>query len=69
VAEGWKLALDVGLQTNPDRAEKARMGYLELGLVYSPSDDLDLSLGVTRELMDGTVSTTTATLGLTWRFR
>lgn len=69
VAEGWKLALDLGLRTNPDRAEKSRMGYVELGLVYSPSDDLDLSLGVTREWMDGPVSTTTATLGLTWRFR
>ncbi len=68
VAEGWKLALDVGLQTNPDRAEKARMGYVELGLIHSPAENLDLSLGVTRELLDGPVSTTTATLGLTWRF-
>lgn len=68
VAEGWKLALDLGLRTNPDQAEKSRMGYVELGLVYSPSDDLDLGLGITREMMDGPVSTTTATLGLTWRF-
>lgn len=69
VAEGWKLALDLGLMTNPDRAGKSRMGYMELGLVYSPSEDLDLGVGVTRDLLDGDVSTTSLTLGVTWRFR
>jgi hypothetical protein len=69
VAEGWKLALDLGIQTNPDPAEKARMGYAELGVVYSPSKDLDLSLGIIRDVMDGEVQTTSATLGLTWRFQ
>lgn len=69
VAEGWKLALDLGLQTNPDRAGKSRMGYVELGMVYSPSETFDLSLGVVRDVMDGAVSTTSATFGLTWRYR
>lgn len=69
VAEGWKAALDLGVQTNPDRAEKSRMGYMELGLVYSPSENLDLSFGLTRDIMDGAVSTTSASFGLTWRFR
>ncbi len=67
-AEGWKLALDMGIQTNPDPAERSRMGYLALGAVYSPGEDLDLSFGVTRDVMDGAVSTTSATFGLTWRF-
>lgn len=69
VAEQWKLALDLGLQTNPDSAEKSRMGYVELGVVYSPTEDFDLSLGITRDMMDGAVSTTSASFGLTWRFR
>ncbi len=69
VREQWKLALDLGLQTNPDRAEKARMGYVELGMVYSPSADLDLGLGISRDVMDGAVQATSASFGLTWRFR
>lgn len=68
LAEGWKLALDLGLQTNPDPAEESRMGYAALGVVYSPADNLNLSLGVTRDLHDGPVATTSTTLGLTWRF-
>ncbi len=69
VAEGWKLALDAGITTNPDLAARARIGYVELGAIYSPSKDLDLALGIIRNVRDGAVSTTQATLGLTWRFR
>ena len=68
VAEGWNLALDMGIQTNPDRGQDYTMGFIEVGAVYSPSDNLDLSLGIIRDLMDGPVETTSATLGLTWRF-
>ena len=69
VAEGWKLALDVGLTTNPDLAANSRMGFVELGAIYSPDKDLDLAFGVIRNVRDGAASTTQATLGLTWRFR
>lgn len=69
VAEGWKLALDAGLVTNPDRAAKARMGYVELGAIHSPNKDLDLALGIVRNVMDGNADTTQATVGLTRRFR
>jgi len=69
VVEGWKLALDAGLMTNPDRAARARMGYVELGAIYSPGKDLELALGIVRNIMDGDARTTQATLGLTWRFR
>jgi hypothetical protein len=69
VAEGWKLALDAGLTTHPDLAASARMGYLELGVIYSPSKDLDLAAGIIRNIMDGDISTTQATVGITWRFR
>lgn len=69
VADKWKLALDMGLQTNPDPAEKSRMGYVELGAVYSPSEDLDFGFGITRDVMDGPVQSTSASFGLTWRFK
>jgi len=68
VAEGWKLALDLGLQANEDRSQDATMGFVELGLVYTPNDALDFSLGVIRDLMDGPVETTTATAQVTWHF-
>lgn len=64
----WKWVLDLGLQTNPDPAENRTMGYVGLGVIYSPNEKFDFSLGVIRDVMDGTASTTTATLGLTWRF-
>ena len=69
VAAGWQLALDAGVITNPDRAAKERMGYVELGAIYSPSKDLDLAFGILREVSDGDASTTGATVGVTWRFR
>ena len=69
VAEGWKLALDAGITTNPDPAARARMGYVELGAIYSPGKDLDLALGIVRNVKDGNANTTQAMLGLTWRFR
>ena len=69
VAEGWKVALDAGLVTNPDRAAKARMGYVEIGAIHSPNKDLDLALGIVRNIMDGDARTTQATVGVTWRFR
>lgn len=68
VAEEWKLALDAGVMTNPDRTAKARMGYVEIGAIYSPDKDLDLALGVIRNVMDGSANTWQATIGLTWRF-
>lgn len=69
VTEGWKLALDAGLMTNPDVTAKARMGYLELGAIYAPSKDLEFAFGIVRNVMDGSTRTTQATGGITWRFR
>ncbi len=69
VAEGWKLALDTGIITNPDNAARARMGYVEIGAIYSPDKNLDLALGVVRNIMDGSAETTQVTIGFTWRFR
>lgn len=69
VAENWKLAFDTGAMTNPDRAAKDWMGYIQLGAIYSPGKDLDLALGIIRYNRDGDVQTTQLTLGATWRFR
>lgn len=69
VGAEWKLALDTGIMTNPDRAEKQRMAYVELGAIYSPGKDLDFALGVIRNTNDGDVRTTQVTMGITWRFR
>lgn len=68
VAEGWKLALDLGLQANGDRRRDATMGYAEVGVVYTPNEQVDLSLGVIRDLMDGPADTTTVTAQVTWHF-
>jgi hypothetical protein len=42
-----------------------------IGAVFSPGKDLDFALGVLRNNDTATpqTSTTTATMGLTWRFR
>lgn len=65
----WKLALDAGIMTNPDRAARARMGYLEIGAIYSPGKDLDLDFGLIRNIHDGAVRTLQLVMGITWRFQ
>lgn len=68
LSERWLVAFDAGLTTNSDSSQNARMGYVELGVVYSPNKDLDLSFGVIRDVLDGPADTLSATVGLTWRF-
>ena len=69
VAQSWKLALDAGVRTNPDRAARSTLAYVELGAIYAAHKDLEIALGVIRNLRDGNAATTQAVLGLTWRFR
>lgn len=69
VAQDWKLALDAGVVTNPDRAARSRLGYVELGAIYAPQKDLEIALGIIRNLRNRNAATTQATAGLTWRFR
>jgi hypothetical protein len=64
----WMAALDVGLTTNPHRARRARMGYVELGAIWTPRDDIEIALGVIRPSGDGEPVSQTVTAGLTWRF-
>jgi hypothetical protein len=45
------------------------MGYVELGVVFSPNKDLDFALEVIRDVHHRGHSVRSATAGLTWRFR
>jgi len=69
ISDQWKVALDLGLQTNPDKTLSSRMGYALLGAVYSPSKDFDLALGWQKPFDDGPARAWQATVGGTWRFR
>jgi len=71
VAPRWKLALDVGYEREKTGGVTTRARYAELGAIYSPSEDLDFALGVIRgtNSADPRAWTSSATLGVTWRFR
>jgi hypothetical protein len=71
VSEQWKLTLDLGRESVSAMGDTTWMQFMQVGAVYSPNKDLDLSLGVLRNTDDATPQTTstTATVGLTWRFR
>jgi hypothetical protein len=68
VTEQWKLALDLGVLTNPDRTERSVIGYVEVGAIYSPTKNLDFALGVVRNVRDGALTSTLLTAGVTARF-
>lgn len=71
VAPQWKLALDVGVETQDGGGTKIRSNFAELGAIYSPSESLDFALGLIhgRDNDNPRVTTTSATLGVTWRFK
>lgn len=69
VSPEWSLAIDAGVTTNPQRSERSAMGYAELGVIWSPSKDLDLALGWIAYGRDGEPRASTLTAGVTWRFR
>lgn len=67
----WKLACELGHVVVTAGGESTTTQLLQLGTVYSPSKDIDLALGLLRSLDRAAMqtTTTTATLGLTWRWR
>ncbi len=71
VAERWKLALDVGIERQKAGGDSTRSKFAEIGAIYSPSKDLDFALGLIRATDDAQpgTGTTSATLGVTWRFK
>lgn len=67
----WKLALDIGTESETAGGVTTRAVFLEIGAVFSPGKDLDLAFGIVRWTDNATprATTTSATIGLTWRFR
>ena len=70
INEQWKLAVEVGHESVSSAGDTATSQFVQLGAIFSPSKDLDLALGILRNNDNATpqTSTTTATMGLTWRF-
>jgi hypothetical protein len=71
INEQWKLALEFGHESVSSAGDTTNSQFVQLGAIFSPSKDLDLALGILRNNDNATpqTSTTTATMGLTWRFR
>ncbi len=71
VAEEWKLALDVGSDSETAGGSTTRSSFTEIGAIFSPSKDLDFALGLVRrsDNADPRTTTTSATAGVTWRFK
>lgn len=71
VAEGWKLALDLGSENTKTQATTTRAEIVEVGAIYSLGKDLDFAAGMVRKTASDTPRTTTlsGTLGITWRFK
>lgn len=69
VNDQWKLTLDAGLLTHPERAARNRMAYAQAGSIYNYNKDTEIALGLMRQDGDRTARTTQLTLGLTARFK
>ncbi|MBE0622451.1 MAG: transporter [Burkholderiales bacterium] len=71
VSVRWKLAFDLGTESARAAGTNVRTSFAELGAIYSPSKDLDFSIGIVHWSDNDSPSTTrdTATAGLTWRYR
>lgn len=71
VSERWKLALDMGRETEREGGSKANEYFFEIGAIYSPNKDLDFALGILRYNQHVTPRTTAniVTAGVTWRFK
>ncbi len=69
VNEQWKLALDLGSQTEIAAAKRTHQEFLEIGVVYAPDKDIDCALGLIGRNDQSTATSYAITGGVTWRFR
>lgn len=69
--EQWKLVLDVGVVSKRAGDENLRSSFIEMGTIYSPNADFDLAFGLVRAAnnADPRETVSTATTGITWRFK
>jgi hypothetical protein len=67
----WKLAADLGTESERASGSSVRARFAQLGAVYSPNTNLDWSLGILSSSKNDNPRTTRtiASAGLTWRFR
>jgi hypothetical protein len=75
VVSGFKLALDVGLTTNPPSNEQYLTNYALLAAIFSPTEDIDIGLSYMRSaenmgivISNVGVRASRSEIGLTWRF-
>lgn len=68
LSEAWKVGMELGLSTQPDRHEDSPAGFVAVGAAYTPDETMDVSFGVTRDFNDGPQTSTSATFGLTLHF-
>lgn len=69
--EKWRLVTDIGIARNIEKNSDAHPGYLVLGAIYSPRDNLDLDAGWRMGLGCGECAAQIKRqfgVGLTWRF-
>jgi hypothetical protein len=67
VAGSWTLVGEVGATRNANKADSSHPAFAQIGLIYSPLDNLDLSAGFLMGLNDAEVDEAIR-LGLTVRF-
>jgi hypothetical protein len=67
VSERWKLVGELGATRNTDPTDSSDPVFAQIGLIYSPLENLDLSAGLLRGLKDTEVDETIR-LGMTVRF-
>ena len=74
-APRFKLALDVGVNTNPNEPDPSLTTYAMLALIYSPTKDVDLGIAYQRNATNfGTMfsaneaNTSRFQAGVTYRF-
>lgn len=71
ISATWRLALDLGSQSERDARINTSAEYFEVGAIYSPNKDLDFALGFIRRTdhtSNPDTTTNSVTAGVTWRF-
>lgn len=69
LTEQVKLAIDLGIDHSKTDAGTEKSRYAEIGIMYAPSESVDLGLGFIRTTDQASKSVTkTITGGLAWRF-
>jgi hypothetical protein len=67
--EQFKLALDLGLDRSKTDTATANSRYAEVGVIYAPSESIELGLGYIRSKdVDSKEVTKSVAGGLTWHF-